>query len=190
MKQGLLYIFTGDGKGKTSAALGVALRACCANLKVAWVAWYKQASWQTCESNIVKLLPIDVFLLGKGFHLKTKNLKLRTKRLKTGAVIVDKVSEEEHKLAADAALTKAQEILKMQKYDVLICDEINNALYEKLISLKSVKELIGLRKKTHLVLTGRNAHSDIITLADLVTDMKKVKHPYDQGIPALEGLDF
>ena len=190
MKQGLLYIFTGDGKGKTSAALGVALRACCANLKVAWVAWYKQASWQTCESNIAKLLPIDVFLLGKGFHLKTKIKELKIKKLKTEGIIVDLASETEHKLAAQTALAKAVELLRSEKYDVLICDEINNALYEKLISLKSVKALIGLRKKTHLVLTGRNAHPDIIALADLVTDMKKVKHPYDQGIPALEGLDF
>ncbi len=71
MKQSLLYIFTGDGKGKTSAALGVAFRATCANLKVAWVAWYKQASWQTCESQMAKLLLIEVFLMGSGFYIKT-----------------------------------------------------------------------------------------------------------------------
>ena len=189
-KKGLIYIFTGDGKGKTSAALGVVLRACCAGLKVAWVAWYKQNLWQTCESKLSKLLPIDVFLLGKGFHILSSKSKAQNAKLKTGGIVIDKTSEADHKLAAEAALTKAQEILKSQQYDVLICDEINNSLAEKLISLKKVEQMLVLSQKTHVILTGRKADKKLIDMADLVTEMKKIKHPYDKGIPALKGLDF
>ena len=93
-----------------------------------------------------------------------------------------------HKQAAQAALVKAIEIVS--QVDVLILDEINNAIHDKLIHIRDVKKLINHRGKTHLILSGRNAHPDIIEIADLVTEMKPIKHPFDQGKLAVKGLDF
>lgn len=205
-KTGLIYVFTGDGKGKTSAALGVAVRAVCAGLKVAWVAWYKEASWDIAEKRLSELIRIEMFFLGKGFHIKNdkfliSNAKsnsndkmskapLKAAPLKSGGQVVDKATGYEHKQAARAALEKAQELVESQKYDVIVCDEINNALADELLTLKQVIDLLSLRGKTHLVLTGRNAPESIIRMADLVTEMRKIKHPYDKKIPAQKGLDF
>ncbi len=194
---GLIYIFTGDGKGKTSAALGVMVRAVCAGLKVGWVAWYKEEQWPINEKRLPQLLPMDFFLLGKGFHLKkakyqTENaiLKKKIASLKSGGVVIDHAHEDEHKQAAVAALQKAAELLDSQNYDVVICDEINNALADGLLTIMQVKALLEKRGKTHLILTGRDVHAEIATEADLVTEMRKIKHPYDSGIKAVKGLDF
>lgn len=213
--EGLVYVFTGDGKGKTSAALGVAMRAVANGMRVAWVAWYKEASWRISEYELPDLVGNDKFqmyLLGKGFHItvqksmpmgrqaKIKNqndnakLKVSTTPIKTalvgnqGQVVVDHASEEEHRLAALAALERASELLNT--VDVLVLDEVNNAVDERLIDLIDLIDLISKREKTHVVLTGRNADNKIIELADLVTEMKKTKHPYDRGKLAVKGLDF
>lgn len=172
---GLIYVFTGDGKGKTSASLGVAIRALSAGFKVAIVQWYKQSSWGISEHTIETLLntktkpKFHIYPLGVGFCFPTSK-------------------KAPHKQAAQAALLKANEI--MSQVDVLILDEINNAIHDKLINLKDVKELINNRGKTHLILTGRNIHPDIIEIADLVTEMKPIKHPFNQGKLAVKGLDF
>jgi cob(I)alamin adenosyltransferase len=187
-KEGMVYVFTGDGKGKTSAALGVAVRAICAGLKVAWIAWYKEASWPISEKKLPELLPIDFYLMGKGFHISNEKILIKNEKMKktaplrSGGQVVDHASEREHKEAA--------ELVTGQKYDVVICDEINNALSEGLISLEAVLKLINCRARTHLVLTGRNAPQEIVEKAELVSEVKKIKHPYDQGIAAVKGLDF
>lgn len=206
--EGLVYVFTGDGKGKTSAALGVAMRAVANGMRVAWVAWYKEASWRISEYELPDLVGNDrfqMYLLGKGFHITVQNsklknqndnakLKISTKTIKTalvgnqGQVVVDHASEEEHRQAALAALERAGELLGT--VDVLVLDEVNNAVDERLIDLTDLIDLISKREKTHVVLTGRNADDKIIELADLVTEMKKIKHPYDQGKLAVKGLDF
>jgi len=204
--KGLVYVFTGDGKGKTSAALGVAVRAVCVGMKVAWVAWYKEASWDIAEKRLSELMKLEMFFLGKGFYIKNdkflisnvksnpndkmSNVKFKIAPLKSGGQVVDKATGNEHQKAALVALEKAEELLKSQKYDLLVCDEINNALHDKLLTLSAVKALLQDRGKTHLVLTGRNASEAIIQVADLVTEMKKIKHPYDKKIPAQKGLDF
>jgi len=188
--KGLVYIFTGDGKGKTSAALGVAMRAVCAGLKVAWVAWYKEASWDIAEKGLPELIDMEMFFLGKGFHIQDSRKDLKTAWLKTGGVVVDKATAKAHRQAAQAALKKARKLLQTQKYEVLVCDEINNTLADGLLDIKQIIELLKERGKTHLVLTGRNAPRKLIELADLVTEMRKVKHPYDQGKKAVKGLDF
>jgi cob(I)alamin adenosyltransferase len=193
MHTGLIYIFTGNGKGKTSAALGVATRAICAKLKVAWVAWYKEATWDISEKHLPEFLPIDFYLLGKGFYIQkpTKTInKLKTAPLKSGGVVTDDNTKNQHYEAAQIAYRKATQILESQSHDVLVCDEINNALSEKLLTSEQVLSLLKLRHKTHLVLTGRDARKEIIEVADLVTEMKKIKHPYDLGQKAIKGLDF
>lgn len=200
---GLVYLFTGDGKGKTSAALGVAFRSLAAGLKVAMVQWYKDPTWRISEHSIDTLLTAEaksrfkIYPMGVGFFIQQQAIQLssnpaiqriNTAPLSNGQVVVDKASEQQHQAAAQAALTKAAEVLST--VDVLILDEINNAIADKLISVPSVINLINHRGQTHLILTGRNAHPDIISWANLVTNMEKVKHPYDQGQLAIKGLDF
>jgi cob(I)alamin adenosyltransferase len=183
MNQGLVYVFTGEGKGKTSAAIGVAVRAVGVGMTVAWVAWYKQASWKLSETKLLQKLGVDVYLLGKGFHILAKRAKVGDK-----VMVVDTATETEHRKAAELALRQAEELAG--KVDVLILDEVNNAVKDKLISINDLLELIAHRGKTNLVLTGRGAAESVIKQADLVTEMKKIKHPYDQGKLAVKGLDF
>jgi len=183
MKLGKIYIFTGDGKGKTSAALGTVMRAVGNGMKVAWVAWYKQESWRLSELKPLKGLGIEVYLMGKGFLIKEG-----VKELIEGSKVVDKASEEDHKESSMEALKKAAEL--MGKVDVLVLDEVNNAVDDKLISVKDLISVMKKRRKTHLILTGREAKKEILRLADLVTKMEKVKHPYDKGELAERGLDL
>lgn len=187
--QGLIYVFTGDGKGKTSAALGVAIRSLAAGLKVAMIQWYKDPAWRTSDPNINTLLNsqakarFQLHPMGQGFFLGTK-----TAPLTTGQIVVDKATRNDHHQAANSALKLAHQLIN--QVDVLILDEVNNAVSDGLIDVADLIKLIENRKSTHLVLTGRNASSQIISLANLVTEMKKIKHPYDLGLPAVKGLDF
>jgi cob(I)alamin adenosyltransferase len=193
-KSGFVYVFTGEGKGKTSAAIGVAVRAAGAGMKVAWVGWYKQESWGLSELTSFKKLGITVHLLGKGFHIANDKYQMSNTKVKTvpvgknGQVVVDVATETEHMQAARAAFEKARELLGT--VDLLVLDEVNNAVFDGLIDLADFTDLISGRGKTHLVLTGRDAHEKIVEIADLVTEMKKVKHPYDKGKLAVKGLDF
>lgn len=184
MEKGLVYVFTGDGKGKTSAAVGTAVRGAGAGMKVAWIAFYKQASWRLAEVEPLHKMGIKVYLMGRGFYLKN----VKTMSIAGGAKVVDTASEVDHKKAAAEALMKAKELIP--DVDLLVLDEVNNAVDDKLIELTRLTELIRNRGKTHLILTGRQAQPELIKLADLVTEMKKIKHPYDQGKLAVRGLDF
>ncbi len=184
MNKGMVYVFTGEGKGKTSAAVGVAVRAVGVGLKVGWVAFFKQESWKLAEVESLKKLGVEVCLSGKGFYLKGQKMA----KIEANQVVVDSASQEDHKLAAREAMKKVGDLLK--QVDVLVLDEVNNAISEGLLRVEVVLELIEERNKTHLILTGRSADKKIIKVADLVTEMKKVKHPYDQGKLAVRGLDY
>lgn len=181
---GMIYIFTGDGKGKTSAALGVGLRASLNGMKVAMVQWYKDPTWKISEYSInSQLKNFTIYPMGQGFYIKNKQAKLAT-----GQVAIDKTTPQHHQQAAQLALDKARQLLST--VDLLILDEINNAVHDQLVSVDAVIGLCSSRHHTHLILTGRQAHPRIVALADLVTSMTKIKHPYDQGVPAIRGLDF
>lgn len=171
--QGLVYVFTGEGKGKTSTAMWTALRAALAGKEVAVVHWYKEARWPTTDQKIKDLLPnLQDFLMGSGFY------KLPT----------DHAAEDEHHTSARAALAKASELIG--EVDVLVLDEVINAIGDGLLSEQDVLDLIALRGETHIVLTGRGASKELIDQADLVTEMKKIKHPFDKSKLAVKGLDF
>jgi len=173
INQGLVYVFTGDGKGKTSAALGVAVRAALSSMKVAIIQWYKEKRWPIAEHQIGKYIKnIKIYPLGSGFF------KLPT----------DHATPKEHQQAAEAALKQAEKLLP--KVDLLVLDEVNNAVKDKLINLNDLLKLISKRGKTHLILTGRGARPELVEQADLVTEMKKIKHPFDQGLKAVKGLDY
>lgn len=170
---GLIYVFTGEGKGKTSTAMWTAMRAALAGKKVAVVHWYKEARWPTNDQKIKDLLPnLDDYLMGQGFY------KLPT----------DHASTNDHHQAAKAALDKASELLA--QVEVLVLDEVINAVGDGLLSEADVLALLDCRGGTHIILTGRGASDTLVDRADLVTEMKKVKHPFDQGKKAVKGLDF
>jgi len=175
MKKGMIYVFTGEGKGKTSAALGVAVRAVCNGMKVGWMSWYKEESWPISEKNLPSRLDLEgleMYFIGKGFY------KLPT----------DHVTEKEHKKAAEDGLKLAEKLIK--RVDVLILDEINNAISDGLVEKNKVMDLLKKRGKIHVILTGRGASRSVLEVADLVTECKKIKHPFDKGVKAVKGLDF
>jgi len=179
---GLVYVFTGEGKGKTSAALGVAMRAVGQGKKVAMVQWYKEKLWQIGEHRLPELLKqplFDIYPMGQGFY------KLPT----------DHASVNEHRKAAGEALELTRELLishpnHSSHLFLLILDEAINAVNDKLIDLIDLIDLISKRGQTHIILTGRSVPKELVDLADLVTEMRNIKHPYDSGKKAVLGLDY
>lgn len=180
--KGMIYVFEGNGKGKTSAALGVAVRMLLLGKKVVWISWFKEESWKTAEMNLPKVFEnnLRMYWMGKGFY---------------GGPL-DKDTPEEHKKSAAEALNLARMILNKKEVvggiepDLLVLDEIVKAENEELLKLSDILDLIKRRGKTHLILTGHKAPKILVDEADLVTQMKKIKHPYDRGILAVRGLDF
>ncbi|MEI8232278.1 MAG: cob(I)yrinic acid a,c-diamide adenosyltransferase [bacterium] len=173
MNKGLVYVFTGEGKGKTSSALGVSVRAALSGMRVGIVQWYKETRWPIAEHKIgEKLENIVIYPLGSGFY------KLPS----------DHATPMEHKMAAAQALKQAEELFG--KVEVLVLDEICNTIADDLLTEKEILELVAKRGEMHIILTGRGATDKIIEVADLVTECKKIKHPYDLGKLAVKGLDF
>jgi cob(I)alamin adenosyltransferase len=171
--RGLVEIFTGDGKGKTSAALGVTLRALGQGLR-ANIVYFMKGDFPYGEQNILSQLP-NVTFANFGFQ---------------DFVDPDNVKPEE-KEEAGKALGAARKAMLSLKYDVVILDEVNVAVAWKLIDVDDVIKLINDKpQNVELILTGRYADTRLIELADLVTDMVKVKHPYDKGILARKGIDY
>ena len=174
VNKGLLIVLTGDGKGKTSAALGIALRAYGHNMSICVIQFIK-GSFVTGESLAAEKLGIEFVSLGKGFVI-AKGSELNLK---------------EHRSAAEKALTLARERMLSGALNILILDEINNAVKLGLLDIAAVLDLVKSKPQNlHLVLTGRNAHPDLIAAADLVTEMHALKHPFDSGLPAQKGIDY
>lgn len=173
---GLVIVFTGDGKGKTSAAMGIALRAAGHDMHVSVVQFIKTGKGSGEVRSAERLAPhVDFVSLGKGFV-----------RLEGDGSTMD-----EHREAAREALEIARQQVASGYWDVVVLDEINTAADLGLIATADILSLIGSRNpKLHLVLTGRNADPAIIDAADLVTEMRLVKHPYDRNVPAQRGIDF
>lgn len=173
---GLVIVFTGDGKGKTSAALGMALRAAGHGMRISMVQFIKSRS-DTGEAMAADLLKpaFELVTVGKGFVMG-----------KQGAPAFP-----EHVQAAQHALELARQRSTSGYWDILVLDEINNAVALGLVAISDVLDLIRSRSpKLHIVLTGRDAHPDLVARADMVTEMRSLKHPYERGIPAARGIDF
>lgn len=174
-KRGLIIVYTGDGKGKTTAALGLALRAVGAGLTVRMLQFIK-GEWKPAELKAVKRLApaFSMEQLGIGF-----------------VTYKPKHPYEAHLQAAQAAWVQTKTEIISGNQDVLILDEINNALQLNLLSVREVVDALqGKPAALHVVLTGRGAPPELIELADLVTEMKAIKHPYERGIRAQYGIDF
>lgn len=175
-QRGLIIVFTGEGKGKTSAAMGIALRASGHKMYVSVIQFIKSGQ-ATGESRAAERLAPEVeFLsLGKGFVSGPNGAK----------------SLNEHKKAAETALARARQRVSAGSWDVVVLDEINNAVSLGLLDIAGVLDLVRSKPaRLHLVLTGRDAHPDLIAVADLVTEMRQIKHPYERGVPAQRGIDF
>jgi len=172
MIKGLIQVYTGDGKGKTTAALGLALRAAGRNMKVLIVQFMKK--WDYGELHSVKLIPnITLETFGtKEFVFKGK---------------AKKIDYEE----AEKAFSFGAEGMQSSDYDIVIFDELNMALYYELLDLKEVVEkLKGKPDNVEVVITGRRAPQEIVEVADLVTEMKEIKHPYQKGVGARRGIEY
>lgn len=173
---GIVIVYTGNGKGKTTASLGVALRAIGHGLRVCMVQFIK-GEWHYGELNSIKKLEPDFELIvaGKGFI----------------GIIDDDHDFEEHVRAAKTALDIVKQKISLDSFDIIILDEINYALHLGVLQLADVMKILQNRPKhLSLILTGNHACEEIITLADLVTEMKEIKHPYKKGIKAKRGIDF
>lgn len=173
LEKGLVQVYTGNGKGKSSAAFGLALRAIGRGLKV-YIIQFIKGGFDYGELYIVDKLP---------------NVTL--KAFGRGKFITQKPAEKVDAEFAEEALALAEGVVKSGEYDIIILDEINVALNLKLIKTKKVLELIKNKPKhVELILTGRYAPNEIIDAADLVTEMKEVKHPFNKGYQARKGIEY
>jgi cob(I)alamin adenosyltransferase len=173
LPKGLVQVFTGDGKGKTSAAIGAVIRALGHGLK-AYVAFFMKGDHPYGERQILSKLP-GVTLEGFGSRdfVDPKNIK------------------PEERQEAERALATAREAMLSGKYDLVVLDEVNVAVSFGLISVDDVLKLIKEKpQKVELILTGRRADTKLVQAADLVTECLKIKHPYDTGVAARGGIEF
>lgn len=175
--KGLVIVHTGEGKGKTTAALGMAVRAWGNGMRVLILQFIK-GSWKYGELAAIKALSsvrpcIEIRQGGLGFSQRGAG------------------AEDEHRSAVHALLQTAMDELRENTWDMIILDEFNYAYSFGFISLDDLEMLISKRpERTHLIFTGRNAPQELIDRADLVTEMRLVKHPFQKGIKAQKGIEF
>lgn len=182
IKKSVVLVYTGEGKGKTTAAVGLMARALGNGWRVAFIQFIKE--WEVSEHRFIteiQKLYKDRLLFykgGRGFY-NARELSAKD------------VSSTEHKSAAQATYRAASKAAQSGKFDLVICDEINNALYHRMVSHKQVEKLIEDRSpKTSLCLTGRYFPDDLLPLVDIATKMTKIKHHYDHKFLANQGIDY
>jgi cob(I)alamin adenosyltransferase len=181
-KESVVIVYTGDGKGKTSASVGLMARALGNRWNVAFIQFIKY--WGVGEHvfirDITPLFKDQLFFYkgGKGFY-------------QAGELSEQHVSEQQHKAAALETYEVALENASNGKYDVVICDEINNAVHDGLLTEKQLETLLKRRHpETSLCLTGRNFPKKLLKYVDIATDMTKIKHHFDDKYLANKGIDF
>jgi cob(I)alamin adenosyltransferase len=175
-EKGLVIVYTGKGKGKTTAALGIVLRAVGHGYKVGMIQFIK-GEWYYGELTSSKRLEPEFELIaaGRGFV----------------GIIDDDHPIEDHQKAAKDAIEVAKQKIASGDYDIMILDEINYAVKLNLISQQDILDVIAAKpEKTSLVLTGNYVPEAVVAAADLVTEMREIKHPYQRGIKAKKGVDF
>ena len=170
LKKGFVQIYTGNGKGKTTAAFGLALRAAGAGLKVYILQFIKGKPYSELKA-LKEIKNIKIEQCGRGCFIKKK-------------------PEKKDIDYAEKGMDKAKKTIMSKKYDVVILDEANIALYLGLINIKGIFDIIKNKpQNVELVLTGRNCPPALLKYAHLVTDMREVKHPYQKGIKARRGIE-
>jgi len=175
-KVGLIVVLTGNGKGKTTSAMGMALRAVGHGLKVCVIEFMKGDMYAGEIDGFKRLAPdVEFNMMGKGFC----------------GIQGNPYPFEEHRANAQEAIRLAREKLASGQFDLLVLDEINNALRLGLLDLPQVLELINSKPPLlHLILTGRDAHPEVMNRAHTVTEMKEIKHAYRQKIEPQKGVDY
>jgi len=172
-RQGLVIVNTGHGKGKTTAALGVLLRAWGRGWNICTIQFIKQETGRWGEVIAAEKMGIEWHSMGDGFTWQSKDMAVTTQKVR-------------------AAWTLAQEKIAGGAYDLVILDEMTYAFQFGWLDVDQV--IAWLRDNrppaTHVIITGRDAPDELIAFADLVTEMRKVKHPYDQGVHAQPGIEF
>jgi cob(I)alamin adenosyltransferase len=169
MSKGMIHVYTGNGKGKTTAAFGVVLRSILSNKRVFVGQFVKNRD--SSELSISNFFDnIEIVQYGEGFFIRRS-------------------PEKKDIEAAKKALLDVREKILSQDYDLIVLDEINIAIEYELIALKDVLEMLENNGKTEIILTGRYAKQEIIDRADLVTEMKHIKHYYSKGVLSRKGID-
>ena len=172
LEKGYIHIYTGPGKGKTTAALGLGLRAAGAGLKVHMIQFMKGRRYS--ELDTIENIP--------NFTFSQHGRDEFVKKEKPEQIDIDLAQE---------GLSHAKDIIEKGKYDMVILDEMNVAVDFNLIKLDDAIKLIeGKPEKLELILTGRYAHPELVKMADLVTEMLEIKHPYQTGVQARKGVDY
>ncbi len=167
----MIQLYTGNGKGKTTASIGLCIRALGRGKKVCLIQFMKK-NWEYGEIRMLNTIPgIDVFQFGTDKLIDPNNPA--------------PIDFEE----AEKAYRKAKEVLEADHYDVVVIDEINVAVEWKLLPIEKQLELMRIPTEAEIVMTGRYARQEAIDRADLVTEMREIKHYYVQGIPAREGIE-
>ncbi len=181
-KPSVVIVYTGEGKGKTSAGLGLVVRALGNRNKVAFIQFIKH--WGVSEHVLLRdiqpLFKDQLFFYrgGKGFY-------------NAGDLSEKQISQADHQKAAAETYQTAIDCSQNGRYDVVVCDEVNNAVHDGLITVQQLKTLIQKRSPgTSLCLTGRDFPNELLKFADIVTDMKKIKHHFDEKFLANKGIDF
>lgn len=181
-KDSVVIVYTGDSKGKTTASLGLMVRALGNRNKVAFIQFIKH--WGVSEHVFIRDIQplykdkLHFFKGGKGFY-------------RAGELSEQHVSDEQHKLAALETYQEAINCASSGDYDLVICDEINNAVHDGLLTKKQLQALLEARNpKTSLCLTGRNYPKAFLKYVDIATDMTKIKHHFDNQYLANKGIDF
>ena len=171
MRKGYIQIYTGDGKGKTTAALGQALRAAGFGLRTYIAQFMKGQSYGELKS--IKLIPeIEIEQFGKDTFIH-----------------VDQAGQQDIRMAKQG-LKKTLRIMLSREFNIIILDEINAAIYFKLLSISEVMDFISAKpKKIELILTGRRAPEELLKCADLVTEMREIKHYFSRGVIARDGIE-
>ena len=181
-KESVVIVYTGEGKGKTSAAIGLMARALGNNWNVAFIQFIKH--WEVSEHEFIKKAQLFLgdklyfYKGGKGFY-------------NAGALSDKEITPAQHAKAAKDTYDVALQAATSGKFNLVICDEINNAVFEGLLPKKSLKELIDRRaKNTSLCLTGRNFPKELLDQTDIATSMTKLRHHFDKKYLANKGIDF
>lgn len=170
MGKGYIHIYTGDGKGKTTAAFGLAVRALCAGKSVFIGQFVKSMKYN--ETSITE-----------------KFDQIKIEQFGNGCMLTREAAEDDVRMAHEG-LSRCEEILLSGEYELVVLDELTIALFLGLIELEQVLKLLqSKRPETEIVITGRYAPQELIDIADLVTDMREVKHYYTQGVLSRDGID-
>ena len=168
----LVLINTGDGKGKSTAAFGTAIRAIARGWKVAVIQFLKSGDWSVGEEKMGRQIGIDWWALGDGFTWDSEDM------------------EESEAIAREAWAT-AKELIESGDYDVVVLDEVTYPINWGWVELDDVVSVIeGRPEKVNVILTGRDAPDALVDIADTVTEMRKIKHAYDRGVMARRGIDY